>query len=124
MKTSRIIASILAGLVGLLSVFSGSMVLLGLRSVDYTVLDWLVIINVVLGILSLIAAYLIGKQHAKSNLIIKSILFLNLIIFFYLFFFDDRVAVESIKAMVFRIVVWAVILLLILLKKPKTIRNK
>lgn len=57
MKTTLIIATIVASLIGILSVFSGSMVLLGLRSVDYRVLDWLVIYNVALGIISILVAY-------------------------------------------------------------------
>jgi len=123
MKTTLIIATILASLIGILSVISGSMVLLGLRSVDYRVLDWLVVYNVVLGIISIMVAYQIGKQHGKWKLIIITILLLHLLVLGYLYFFNESVAVESIKAMTFRVGIWGVILLLTLGKIPKTTHN-
>lgn len=123
MKTTLIIATILANLIGILSIISGSMVLLGLRSVDYRVLDWLVVYNVVLGIISIMVAYQIGKQHRKSKLMIVSILLLHLLVLGYLYFFNESVAVESIKAMAFRVGVWVMILLLTLFKIPKATHN-
>ena len=123
MKTTLIIATILASLIGILSVISGSMVLLGLRSVDYRVLDWLVVYNVVLGIISIMVAYQIGKQHRKWKLMIISILLLHLLVLGYLYFFNESVAVESIKAMAFRVGIWGVILILTLIKIPKTTHN-
>ncbi|MBU2906745.1 MULTISPECIES: hypothetical protein [Arenibacter] len=123
MKTTLIIATILASLIGILSVISGSMVLLGLRSVDYRVLDWLVVYNVVLGIISIMVAYQIGKQHRKWKLMIISILLLHLLVLGYLYFFNESVAVESIKAMAFRVGIWGAILLLTLIKIPKTTHN-
>ena len=123
MKTTLIIATILANLIGILSIISGSMVLLGLRSVDYRVLDWLVVYNVVLGIISIMVAYQIGKQHRKWKLMIISILLLHLLVLGYLYFFNESVAVESIKAMAFRVGIWGAILLLTLIKIPKTTHN-
>ena len=123
MKTTRIIAAILADLVGILSVISGSMVLLGLRSVDYTVLDGLLVYNVALGIISIIVAYQIGKQHKKSKLMITAILLLHLLVLGYLYFINESVAIESIMAMTFRVGIWGAILVLTLIKIPKTIHN-
>lgn len=123
MKTTLIIATILASLIGILSVISGSMVLLGLRSVDYTVLDGLLVYNVALGIISIIVAYQIGKQHRKSKLMITAILLLHLLVLGYLYFFNESGAIESIKAMTFRVGIWGVILLLTLIKIPKTTYN-
>lgn len=119
MKTILIIATILAILIGILSIISGSMVLTGLRTVDYRILDWLVVYNVLLGIISILGAYQIGKQHSKSKLMVMAILSLHLLVLVYLFFFNDLVAIESIKAMVFRVGIWGVILLLVLIKYPK-----
>ncbi|WP_103439270.1 MULTISPECIES: hypothetical protein [Arenibacter] len=123
MKITLIIATILAILIGILSIISGSMVLLGLRSVDYTVLIWLVVYNVALGIISILVAYQIGKQHRKSKIMIMLILILHLLVLGYLYFFNESVAVESIKAMSFRVSIWVAILLLILIKNPKTVHN-
>ena len=120
MKTTLIIATILAILIGILSVISGSMVLLGLRSVDYRVLDWLVVYNVSLGIISILVAYQIGKQHIRSKLMIMTILLLHFLVLVYLYFFNDMVADESIKAMAFRVGIWVAILILALLNHTKT----
>lgn len=124
MKTTLIIATILAILMGILSVFSGSMVLLGLRSVDYKVLDWLVVYNLTLGIISILVAYQIGKQHIRSKLMIMTILLLHFLVLVYLYFFNDMVADESIKAMAFRVGIWVAILILVLLNHTKTLSNK
>jgi hypothetical protein len=99
------------------------MVLLGLRSVDYRVLDWLVIYNVALGIISILVAYQIGKQHSRSKLMIMTILLLHFLVLVYLYFFNDMVADESIKAMAFRVGIWAAILILVLLNHTKTLSN-
>jgi cellobiose-specific phosphotransferase system component IIC len=124
MKTTLIIATILAILIGILSVISGSMVLLGLRSVDYRVLDWLVVYNVTLGIISILVAYQIGKQYSRSKLMIMTILLLHFLVLVYLYFFNDMVADESIKAMAFRVGIWVAILILVLLNHTKTLSNK
>ena len=124
MKTTLIIATILAILIGILSVISGSMVLLGLRSVDYRVLDWLVVYNVTLGIISILVAYQIGKQHSRSKLMIMTILLLHFLVLVYLYFFNDMVADESIKAMGFRVGIWVAILILALLNHTKSLSNK
>lgn len=123
MKATLIIATILAILIGILSVISGSMVLLGLRTLDYRILDWLVVYNVFLGIISILVAYQIGKQHSRSKLMIMTILSLHLLVLVYLFFFNDLVAIESIKAMAFRVSIWGAILILVLIKYPKNISN-
>ena len=123
MKITLIIATILAILIGIISIISGSMILLGLRIVDYTVLTWLVVYNVALGVISIMVAYQIGKQHRKSKIMIIFILISHLLVLGYLYFFNESVAAESIKAMSFRVSIWAVILLLILIKNPKTVHN-
>lgn len=123
MKITLIIATILAILIGIISIISGSMVLLGLRSVDYTVLNWLVAYNVALGVISIMVGYQIGKQHRKSKIMIISILLLHLLVLAYLYFFNESVAGESIKAMSFRVSIWVVILLFTLIKNPKTVHN-
>ena len=123
MKITLIIATILAILIGIISIIPGSMILLGLRIVDYTVLTWLVVYNVALGVTSILVAYQIGKQHRKSKIMIMSILILHLLVLGYLYFFNERVAAESIKAMSFRVSIWVVILLLTLIKNPKAVHN-
>ncbi|WP_273276613.1 hypothetical protein [Maribacter polysiphoniae] len=119
MKTTRIIALVLAGAIGTMSVLSGTSVLLGLHKVDYTVLNGLVVYNIVVGALSVITAYLIWKDFLLSKKLISVILFFHALVLAYLYFFIDTVAMESIKAMVFRVIVWLLIFLFIRLKLVK-----
>ncbi|MBD0778391.1 hypothetical protein HPE56_11355 [Maribacter sp. ANRC-HE7] len=119
MKTTRIIALVLAGAIGTMSVLSGTSVLLGLHKVDYTVLNGLVVYNIVVGGLSMITAYLIWKNFLLSKKLISVILLFHALVLAYLYFFIDTVATESIKAMAFRVIVWLLIFLLIQLKLVK-----
>ena len=112
MKILYKIAAILALLIGIMSVISGSMVLLNYNIPNYNVLNWLVIYNVILGGISIIAAILMWKNNKSVRKIILAILISHLLVFLYLYFLSQEVAVESIKAMGFRASVWTVIFLL------------
>jgi hypothetical protein len=125
MKPLQIIAMVLAGAIGIMSVISGSLVFFGLREVGYTVLNGLVAYNVAVGALSIITAYLIWKNFMLSKKLISLILILHASVLAYLYFFSETVAMESIMAMTFRVGIW--ILIFILLhpwqsKKQKTIK--
>nr|AWJ66179.1 hypothetical protein [uncultured bacterium] len=119
MKITKIIAMALAGFIGIMSIISGSLVLLGIREVGYTVLTGLVVYNVAVGVLSVITAFLIWKHFVLSKKMIFLILFFHGFVLIYLYFFSETVAIESIKAMTFRVVVWLLIFLLIQLKLTK-----
>ncbi len=106
------ISAILALLIGIMSVISGLMVLLNYNIPDYNVLNWLVVYNVILGGTSIVAAILIWKNNKSARKIILAILISHLLVFLYLYFLNQDVALESIKAMGFRVSVWTVILLL------------
>lgn len=112
MKILYKIATILALLIGIMSVISGAMVLLNYNNPSYNVLNWLVVYNVILGGISLVAAILIWKNNKSARKIILIILISHLLVFLYLYFSNQEVALESIKAMGFRISVWTVIFLL------------
>jgi len=111
-KNLNKIASILALFIGAMSVFAGSKVLLGIDIKNYTVLNWLVIYNVIFGIISIVASYLIWKRSSFAKKIILFILSAHLIIAIYLSFFNEFVASESIKAMTFRVSIWSLISIL------------
>lgn len=123
MKITQIIAVVLAGFIGIMSIISGSSVLLGFREVGYTVLKGLVIYNVAVGVLSVITAFLIWKHFVLSKKMIFLILFIHGSVLAYLYFFSETVANESIKAMTFRVVVWLLIFILVRLKLPKKINS-
>jgi uncharacterized membrane protein len=112
MKILYKIAAILALLIGIMSVISGSMALLNYNIPNYNVLNWLVIYNVILGGISIVAAILIWKNNKSARKIIVVILISHLLVFLYLYFLNQEVALESIKAMGFRVSVWTVIFLL------------
>tara|TARA_R110002051_G_scaffold48308_2_gene95336 strand:- start:92653 stop:93042 length:390 start_codon:yes stop_codon:yes gene_type:complete len=118
MRIAQITAIVLTGIIGFMSVCNGLSVLSGMKKVDYMVLNWLVVYNVVLGIISTITAFLIWKYFNVAKKITVLILCLHTAILTYLYFFSESVATESIKAMVFRVVVWLLIYLLI--KRIKT----
>lgn len=114
MKITQVVAMALAGIIGVMSIVSGSSVLLGFREVGYTVLNWLVVYNVIVGVLSVITAFLIWNNFILSKKIISLILCSHSAVMTYLSFFSETVSTESIKAMIFRVGVWLVIFILML----------
>jgi len=108
-------AAILALFIGLMSVFAGTKVLLNIDTKDYNVLTWLVSYNVLFGVFSIIAAFLIWKNKVKSKALTLFILLMHFMVFIYLKFVCDSAASESIKAMVFRTSIWILIVVLSLL---------
>ena len=123
MNISKKIAASLAALIGLITIFAGSKVLLGIDTKDYNILTWLVVYNVVMGIVSLFAAYMMWKNNYRANNIITFILTLHFLIFLYLRFFSDTAAHESQMAMLFRSVVWVVISILYI-QVPRMMNKK
>jgi len=114
-KYSKIIAAVLALFIGMMSVLAGSMVLLSIDTKDYNILSWLVSYNVILGIISIFAAYLIWKGKEKRKNIILFILVMHSSVFIILKYFSDTAALQSVNAMIFRISIWVLIALLSLL---------
>ena len=123
MNISKKIAASLAALIGLITIFAGSKVLLGIDTKDYNILTWLVVYNVIMGIVSLFAAYMMWKNNYRANNIITFILTLHFLIFLYLRFFSDTAAHESQMAMLFRSVVWVVISILYI-QVPRMMNKK
>jgi len=114
MKNLHKIAAILALLIGAMSIFAGSKVLLGIDTKNYTVLNWLVVYNVIFGLISIITAYFIWSTHTFAKKAIAFVLASHVLLLIYLNFFDETVASESINAMVFRVSIWSVIALVTL----------
>ena len=107
-------ASILAFIIGIMSIIAGSRVLLGIDTKNYTVLNWLVTYNVIVGFISIITAYLIWSTHQFAKKAISFVLASHVLLLLYLHFFNENAASESINAMVFRVSIWALIALLTL----------
>jgi hypothetical protein len=96
-------------IIGFLSIMAGSKVLLGVSSPNYIVLQWLVIYNVSLGVVSVVAGVglwnLQPRAISLAGLIAAShsIFLATLIVFF---ISGKSVAHQSILAMLFRTIVW------------------
>jgi len=115
MNIIKKIAAVLAFLIGLMSVFAGSKVLLGIDTKDYTVLTWLVLYNVIFGVISIFVAYLIWKNKNIAKNLTLFVLAMHFMVFIYLKFMSVIVATESIDAMLFRTGIWIAIAILSLL---------
>ena len=112
-KLTRICA-IVAFIVGLMTTISGTRALTGSFDPGYSTFTLLIGYNVLMGIVSLMAAYFIWTKHKLvigfSGLIASGHI---LVLLSLLTIFSDVVAHQSIKAMIFRSVIWIVIFLFI-----------
>lgn len=107
------IPSILAFLVGAMSIFAGGMVMRGWKP-GYSVLSWLPVYNFVIGLLTLIPAYLlwVDNRYAWTASIVTFGVHM-IVLLLLLAAFRGQVAAQSIGAMSFRVVVWVIILALL-----------
>jgi energy-converting hydrogenase Eha subunit F len=114
------IAGLLAFVVGGLSVVAGGMAMRGWQP-GYFVLNWLPVYNLVLGVLTVfIPALLIWKKHRLAWLAATGTLSIHaLVLLLLLFSYADTVALQSILAMLFRLVVWIIILGLMFFDRHK-----
>lgn len=113
--TKQRIASLLGIAIGLLSIFAGSKVLLGISVPAYTVLKWLVVYNLILGFVSVVAGIGLWKEH-RSGLLSAILIAIShsiiLIALSAIYLTGGAVAAKSILAMVFRTSVWLLIIML------------
>ncbi|PHS67944.1 MAG: hypothetical protein COB12_01625 [Flavobacterium sp.] len=117
------IAAFIALFIGVMSVFAGTKVLLGIDTKTYTTLIWLLAYNVFFGVISIGVAFLILKNKLLAKLVTYFILASHFVVFLYLNFFSETVASESVKAMLFRISIWIFIVILSILI-PKYLTKK
>ena len=105
--------SVLAFLVGIMSIVAGGMVMRGWRP-GYNVLSWLPVYNFAVGLLTLIPAYLlwVNSRYALTASIVTFALH-AIVLVLLLVIFRGQVATQSIGAMAFRVVGWVVILALL-----------
>lgn len=118
--TMNKIAAILTFIIGILSIFAGALAMTGWEP-GYFVLNWLPVYNFILGMLTVfIPAILIWKnsKHAMPAAIatfsIHAIVTLLL-----LTTFRKTVAANSIGAMIFRLVIWLIILALMIVQSRR-----
>lgn len=122
MKTNlNKIAAILAFIIGAMAVFAGGQALLG-KDPGYFVINWLLLYNYTIGILTVfIVAYLIWTSNKYALPTAIGIFSMHaLVMIILLGGYRDVVATDSIVAMTIRIVVWLIILVLMFLQRRKT----
>lgn len=109
------VASLLGIAIGLLSIFAGSKVLLGISIPAYIVLKWLVAYNLILGFVSVAAGIGLWKGH-RAGLMFAILIAIShgiiLIALSAIYIAGGAVAVTSILAMVFRTTLWLLIIML------------
>lgn len=105
------IASVLALVIGVMAIVAGGRVLLG-NDPGYMVINWLVLYNYTIGILTVfLSAPLIwansrfGLPAAIATLCLNALVMIILLVFY-----GDTVAPDSIVAMTIRIFAWIIIL--------------
>ena len=105
--------SILAFLVGGISILAGGMVLRGWKP-GWNVIAWLPVYNFTVGLLTLIPAYLLWVNHPyalRASVVVFSLHALVLVLLFTVL--CNTAAFQSVGAMTFRIATWIVIFALL-----------
>lgn len=112
------IAAILTIVIGLMAVFAGSKVLLGIMP-DYYVIDWLPVYNFAMGVVSvLFCSTVIWKNNRLAILAAAAMLGLHTLVMVILqAVYRDVVAMDSIVAMTVRLIVWTIILGLLITQR-------
>ncbi len=110
MKLNKIAAT-LAFIIGGMAVFAGGRVLLFHQPVDYYVIDWLLVYNFTVGLLTVfITAILLWKDTALApKLALATLLSHSAVMLILQTAYREVVAPDSIRAMTVRIVVWVII---------------
>ncbi len=114
-NTIRKIAAGLAMLIGLMSAITGSRALLGLFDPGYQTFPILILYNILMGLVSILAAWLIWKNHKQAFTLSAMITSGHILVLISLItVFRDIIAIQSIHAMIFRSVLWILILLMLI----------
>ncbi len=115
------IAATLAFIIGVMAIFAGGQVLLGILP-DYYIVDWLPVYNFVAGLASaFFTAIVIWKNNRLALPAAIGTFSLHAVVMVILqTAYRDVVAPDSVKAMTVRLVVWAIILVLMIVQQRKS----
>jgi len=108
MKITQSILALLAALFGLVTIFAGARVLLG-SDPGYIVFRQLLIYNTAMGIAYIAAGIIIWRSIRQGMYVAAAIFILNLAVLaaiYFLYTEGTSIAVDSLRAMSFRTVVW------------------
>ncbi len=108
------IAAVVALILGLMATIVGTRVLTGSFDPGYNTFVWLISYNVIMGVVSIFAGYLIWNEKSKALLVSGIITIGHISVLISLFtIFSSVIADQSINAMIFRSVVWLAIFLIV-----------
>jgi len=112
MKNTTIkIAAVLAFIIGGMAVFAGTKVVILHQPVDYYVIDWLPVYNLLMGLFTVfVTAILLWKQHPwATKLTVATLLTHSTVMLILQTAYRSVVAPDSIRAMTIRITAWVII---------------
>jgi len=117
----RKIAAVLAFIIGAMAIFAGSQVVIFGKVMDYYVIDWLPIYNLVLGLITAFFTAIVIWKGSKLAMpaTIATLASHSIVMVILLTVYQSVVASDSIKAMIVRIVFWVIILVLILVQNQR-----
>jgi cell shape-determining protein MreD len=114
-------AAVLAFIIGAMAIFAGGQVVLLGKVMDYYVIDWLPVYNLIVGLLSaFVTSILIWRNNKFAMPAVLATLAAHLAVMLILLIgYGDVVAPDSIRAMTVRIVAWIIILGLTLFQQKR-----
>ncbi len=109
MKIVLRIVAVIASLMGLMAIITGSRVLLGVYDPGYQYFTALLVYNVTMGVVSILAGYFIWNREDIATYITYFVTLAHIIVFLLLkTIFNDIISVHSVNAMTFRSVAWII----------------
>ena len=120
MKLNKI-AAILSFIIGGMAIFAGGQVVFLGKIMDYYVIDWLPVYNLIVGVISLfVTTVLLWKDMSIAFSAAIATLSAHIIVLLTIrFAYGDVVAPDSLRAMTVRIVVWLIIITLEIFHRKK-----
>ena len=114
-------ASVLAFIIGGMAVFAGGQVVLFGKVMDYYVIDWLPVYNLILGLLTVFLTAILIWKNSRLTLpaAIATLISHSTIMLILQSAYQDVVAPDSIMATTIRMVVWIIITSLLIVEKRK-----
>ena len=114
----RKIGAIIAFIIGAMSIFAGGQVVLLGKVMDYYVIDWLPVYNLIVGIVSVFFTAIVIWKGSKIAMpaVIATLISHSAVMLILQTAYRDVVAPDSIKATTVRIILWLIILTLMILQ--------
>ena len=117
------IAAVVATIIGLMAVITGSRVLTGNLVQNYHVITGLVVYNVLMGVISIGAGMLIWIEKKVAYILSGVIMGAHIVVLIILqTILNDVVADQSINAMIFRSVIWSIITIIVYFGKRNILK--